>query len=173
MAITSAVTNTFKAELFKGGHNFNTSGQTPAGNAFKLALYSSASANLDGTTTTWTVASDPSADPTNTYEVTTTSSGYASGGKALTNLGVTGTSSTTTSFTDFADLSTANGTSWTSATFTTHGCLIYNTTAVTGFTTNRSVCVVSFGGAKTVSNGTFSIEFPTASTSAAILRITS
>jgi len=162
MAITSAVTNTFKAELFKGGHNFNTSGQTPAGNAFKLALYSSASANLDGTTSQWTVATDPSADPTNTYEVTTTSSGYASGGKALTNQGVTGTSSTT-----------ANGTSWTSATFTTHGCLIYNTTAVTGFTTNRSVCVVSFGGAKTVSNGTFSIEFPTASTSAAILRITS
>jgi len=173
MAITSAVTNTFKAELLKGGHNFNTSGQTPAGNAFKLALYSSASANLDGTTTQWTVATDPAADPTNTYEVTTTSSGYASGGKALTNQGVTGTSSTTTSYTDFADLSTANGTSWTSATFTTHGCLIYNTTAVSGFTTNRSVCVVSFGGAKTVSNGTFSIEFPTASTSAAILRITS
>ncbi len=50
MAITSAVCNTFKAELMKGGHNFNTSGQTPAGNAFKLSLYSSASANLDGTT---------------------------------------------------------------------------------------------------------------------------
>lgn len=173
MAITSAVTNTFKAELLKGGHNFNTSGQTPAGNAFKLALYSSASANLDGTTTNWTAASDPTADPTDTYEVTTTSSGYASGGKALTNQGVTGTSSTTTSFTDFADLSTANGTSWTSATFTTYGCLIYNTTVVSGFTNDRSVCVVSFGGAKTVSNGTFSIEFPTASTSAAILRITS
>ena len=50
MAITSAVCNTFKAEIFKGGHNFNTAGQTPAGNAFKLSLYSSASANLDGTT---------------------------------------------------------------------------------------------------------------------------
>ena len=173
MAITSAVTNTFKAELFKGGHNFNTSGQTPAGNAFKLSLYSSASANLDGTTSQYTAPSDGTADPTNTYEVTSTSSGYVTGGKALTNQGVTGTSSTTTSFTDFADLSTANGTAWTSATFTTHGCLIYNTTVVSGFTNDRSVCVVSFGGAKTVSNGTFSIEFPTASTSAAILRITS
>ena len=63
MAITSAVCNTFKAELMKGGHNFNTSVQTPAGHAFKLALYSSASANLDGTTSQWTVASDPTADP--------------------------------------------------------------------------------------------------------------
>ncbi len=173
MAITSCLTNTFKEELLGGYHSFNASGDTPAGSAFKIALYSSGSANLGTTTTQWVVASTPTADPTNTYEVTTTASGYSSGGKALTNQGVTGTSSTTTSYTDFADLSTANGTSWTSATFTTHGCLIYNTTAVTGFTTNRSVCVVSFGGAKTVSNGTFSIEFPTASTSAAILRITS
>ena len=168
MTITSAICNSFKQEILVEGHNF-TNGQ----DTFKLSLYSSDSATLSKATTAYTAPSDATADPTNTYEVTTTSSGYASGGKALTNLGVTGTSSTTTSFTDFADLSTANGTSWTSATFTTHGCLIYNTTAVTGFTTNRSVCVVSFGGAKTVSNGTFSIEFPTASTSAAILRITS
>ena len=171
MAITSAVCNTFKAELFKGGHNFNTSGQTPAGNAFKLALYSSASANLDGTTSQWTVASDPSADPTNTYEVTSTSSGYVTGGKALTNQGVTGTSSTTTSYTDFADLSTANGTSWTSATFTTHGCLIYNTTSITGFTTNRSVCAINFGSDKTVTSGTFTIQFPAQTAGNAIVQI--
>ncbi len=95
MAITSAVCNTFKAELMKGGHNFNTSGQTPAGNAFKLSLYSSASANLDGTTSQYTAPTDGTADPTNTYEVTSTSSGYTTGGKALTNQGVTGTSSTT------------------------------------------------------------------------------
>ena len=171
MAITSAVCNTFKAELFKGGHNFNTSGQTPAGNAFKLSLYSSASANLDGTTSQYTAPTDGTADPTNTYEVTSTSSGYVTGGKALTNQGVTGTSSTTTSYTDFADLSTANGTSWTSATFTTHGCLIYNTTAVTGFTTNRSVCAINFGANKTVTSGTFTIQFPAQTAGNAIIQI--
>jgi len=150
MAITSAVTNTFKAEVLKGGHNFNTSGGTPAGNAFKIALYDN-SATL-GTTTTVYNASD---------EVS--GSGYSAGGNALTNTGV-GTT-TTTSFTDFSD------TSWTSASFTARGCLIYNTTAVTGFTTNRAVCAVDFGGDKTVSSGTFTIQFPTNDSSSAILRL--
>ena len=159
MAISSAITNTFKDELLKGGHNFNTSAQTPAGNAFKLALYTS-SASMGATTTVYSTSNE-----------TTNSSGsaYIAGGKALVNNGVTGSSSATTAFVDFADLS--GGTAWTSATFTTAVCLIYNTTAVSGFTTNRSVCVVSFGGDKSVSAGTFTIEFPTASTSAAIIRI--
>ena len=95
----------------------------------------------------------------------------SAGGKALVNTGVT--TSTVTSHTDFSDLSVANGTAWTSASFTTRGCLIYNTTAVSGFTTNRAVCSIDFGGDKTVSNGTFSIEFPTNSSSAAIIRLTS
>ena len=159
MAITSAITNTFKDELLKGGHNFNTSAQTPAGNAFKLALYTS-SASLDGTTTVYSATNETSND---------SGSAYVAGGKALVNNGVTGSSSATTAFVDFADLS--GGTAWTTATFSTAGCLIYNTTAVSGFTTNRSVCVVSFGGTKSVSAGTFTIEFPTASTSAAIIRI--
>ena len=161
MAIASVLTNSFKTELMRSGHNFDTAGATPAGSAFKLALYTS-SANL-GTTTTVYVT---------TAEVTNTAgSAYVAGGKALTNSGVT--TSTVTSHTDFADLSVANGTAWTSASFTTRGCLIYNTSIVSGFTNNRAFCSIDFGGDKTVSNGTFSIEFPTNSSSAAIIRLTS
>ena len=100
MAIASVLTDTFKEELLGGYHSFNASGDTPAGSAFKIALYSSGSANLGTTTTQWVVASTPTADPTNTYEVTTTASGYSSGGKALTNTGVA--KSTVTSYTDFS-----------------------------------------------------------------------
>ena len=125
MAITSVLTDSFKTELMRSGHNFDTAGATPAGSAFKLALYTS-SANLGTTTTVYAT----------TNEITNASgSAYVAGGKALTNSGVT--TSTVTSHTDFADLSVANGTAWTSASFTTRGCLIYNSTAVTGFTTNR------------------------------------
>ena len=159
MAISSAICNTFKQELLQGGHNFNTSGSTPAGNAFKLALYTS-SANMDATTTVYSTSNETSND---------SGSAYSPGGKALVNNGVTGSSSATTAYVDFADLS--GGTAWTSATFSTAGCLIYNTTTVSGFTDNRAVCVVSFGVTKSVSAGTFTIEFPTASTSAAIIRV--
>ena len=150
MAIASVLTNTFKAELMRGGHNFGASGDTPAGDAFKIALYDN-SASM-GTTTTVYSASD---------EVS--GSGYSAGGNALTNTGVA--KSTSTTYTDFSD------TSWTSASFTANGCLIYNTTAVTGFTTNRSVCVIAFGGDKTVSSGTFTIQFPTNDSSSAIIRL--
>ena len=152
MAIASVLTNTFKEELLGGYHSFNASGDTPAGSAFKIALYDD-SATL-GTTTTAYSASD---------EVS--GSGYSAGGNALTNTGV-GTT-TVTSFTDFSD------TSWTSASFTARGCLIYNTDVLTGFTTNRSVCTIDFGGNKTVSSGTFTIQFPTNDASDAIIRITS
>ena len=163
MAITSAICNSFKEEILQGGHCLNASGSTAAGNAIKLALYSSNSATLSKSTTQWTVASTPSADPTNTYEVTTTSSGYTSGGNTLTNIDVTLDSDTAVC--DFAD------TNWTSATFTARGCLLYNTTAITGFTTNRSVIVINFGGDKTVTSGTFTIEFPAAAASTAIIQI--
>ena len=113
MAITSCVVNSFKTELLKGLHSFDTSGATPAGNVFKIALYDN-SATL-GTTTTVYSASD---------EVS--GSGYSAGGNTLTNTGVG--ISTTTSFTDFSD------TSWTSASFTARGCLIYNSSSVTGLT---------------------------------------
>ena len=152
MAIASVLTNTFKEELLGGYHSFNASGDTPAGSAFKIALYDD-SATL-GTTTTAYSASD---------EVS--GSGYSAGGNALTNTGVA--KSTVTAYTDFSD------TSWTSASFTARGCLIYNTDVLSGFTTNRSVCTIDFGGDKTVSSGTFTIQFPTNNSSSAIIRITS
>ena len=165
MAIASVLTDTFKEELLGGYHSFNASGDTPAGSAFKIALYSSGSANLGTTTTQWVVASTPTADPTNTYEVTTTGSGYSSGGKALTNTGVA--KSTVTSYTDFSDVS------WTSASFTARGCLIYNSSTISGLTTDAAVCSIDFGGDKTVSSGTFTIQFPTNDSSSAIIRLTS
>ena len=153
MGITSSLVNTFKTELLRGRHNFDTSGATPAGSVFKIALYTN-STTLDTTTTAYGGPSD---------EVS--GSGYSSGGNALTNTGV-GTT-TVTSFTDFSD------TSWTSASFTARGCLIYNTASITGLTANRAVCSITFGGDKTVSSGTFTIQFPTNDSSSAILRITS
>ena len=158
MAITSAICNSFKQEILVEGHNF-----TGSTDQFKLALYSSNSASLGKATTQWTVASDPTADPTNTYEVTTTGSGYSVGGNTLTNIDPTLDSDT--AICDFAD------TSWTSASFTARGCLIYNTTAVSGFTTNRSILAINFGGDKTVTSGTFTIEFPAAAASTAIIQI--
>ena len=152
MAIASVLTNTFKAELLKGGHNFNASGDTPAGDAFKIALYDN-SASM-GTTTTVYSASD---------EVS--GSGYSAGGNALTNTGTA--KSTVTAYTDFSD------TSWTSASFTARGCLIYNSSSITGLTTDAAVCSIDFGGDKTVSSGTFTIQFPANDSSNAIIRITS
>ena len=153
MAIASVLVNSFKAELLSGLHSFNASGDTPAGSAFKIALYTS-STTIDTTTTAY-------GGPSN--EVSGT--GYSSGGNALTNTGV-GTT-TVTSFTDFSD------TSWTSASFTARGCLIYNSSTITGLTTNAAVCGIDFGGDKTVSSGTFTIQFPTNDSSSAIIRITS
>ena len=108
----------FKTELLKGLHSFDTSGATPAGNVFKIALYNS-SADLGTTTTAYT-----------TTEELATATGYTRPGNTLTNTGV-GTT-TVTSFTDFSD------TSWTSASFTARGCLIYNSSSVTGLTTDSS-----------------------------------
>ena len=165
MAIGSVLTNTFKEELLGGYHSFNAAGDTPAGSAFKIALYSATTANIGTTTTQWVVASTPSADPTNTLEVTTTGSGYTSGGNALTNTGVAKT--TVTSYTDFTD------TSWTSASFTARGCLLYNSSTISGLTADSTVCTIDFGGDKTVSSGTFTIQFPANDSTNAIIRITS
>jgi len=149
MANTSAVCTSFKVELLKGEHNFTAS----TGDTFKLALYTS-SATLGAATT----------DYASTNEVTNTSgTAYTAGGKALTS--VTPTSSGTTAYCDFADIS------WTSASFTANAALIYNTTTGTGSSTTDSVCAVAFGGDKTVSSGTFTIQFPTDDASDAILRI--
>ena len=164
MAITSAICNSFKTEILQGGHNLNTSGATPAGNAFKLALFTS-SATLSKSTTVYTAPADGAADPTNTNEVSTSSSSnYPTGGNALT-VTANPTLSTDTACVKFDNSSFSN------ATFTARGCLIYNTTAISGFTTNRSVCVVNFGADKTVTSGTFTIEFPAQTAGNAIIQI--
>ena len=115
------------------------------GNSFKLALYTS-SATLGATTTAITT----------TGQVTGTN--YTSGGAALTN--VTPTSSGTTAFTDFADLT------FSTATITARGCMIYNSSD-----SNKSVATIDFGGDKTSTAGDFTIVFPAAASSTAIIRI--
>ncbi len=89
MAITSAICNSFKEEILQGGHCLNASGSTAAGNTIKCALYSANDASLSKSTTVYAAPSDAAADPTSTYEVTTTSSGYTGGGNTLTNIDVT------------------------------------------------------------------------------------
>lgn len=141
MAITQAMCTSFKVELMQGTHNFNASG----GDVFKIALYTSA-ATLGAGTTAYTSSNEVAG------------AGYTAGGNTLTR--VDPTSSGTTAFIDFAD------TSWTGASFTARGALIYNATDG-----NRAVCVLDFGSDKTVSDGTFTIQFPTPDAANAIVRI--
>ena len=160
MAITSAIANSFKVEILQGGHNFNDSSGAPTGNTFKLALYSSNSATLSKSTTAYAAPTSASADPTSTYEVTTTSSGYTAGGNTLT-ASADPVLSGDTACVKF------NDTSWTSASFTARGCLIFNDS----HSTDAAVCAIDFGGDKTATSGTFTIQFPAAAASTAIIRI--
>ena len=148
MAITQAIANAFKKQLLEGDHNFKQSG----GDKFKLALYTS-SATLNSTTTAFSA----------TNEVSNTGS-YTSGGGALVNSGTSIGSGTGkgVAIVDFADLS------FTAVTLTARGALIYNTSSDT---TNAAVAVLDFGGDKTATSGTFTVQFPAFTTSAAILRI--
>jgi hypothetical protein len=147
-SVTNAMCTSFKVELMTATHNFTAS----TGNAFKIALIKATPTGDYGAATTnysnLTGASDE-----------TSGTGYTAGGVALTN--VTPTSSSTTAFTDFS-----NDPTWTSATFSSDGALIYNTSS-----SNRSVCVLTFGGTKTVTSGSFVIQFPTANSTDAIIRI--
>ena len=158
MTITSAIANSFKVEILQGGHNFNDSSGAPTGNAFKIALYASDSASLSKSTTAYTAPADGTADPTNTYEVSSTSTGYTTGGNALTS--TTPVLSGDTACVKFAD------TSISSASFTARGCLIYNSTNA-----NKAVCAVNFGADKTVTSGTFTIQFPAQTAGNAIVQI--
>ena len=145
MAITSEICNSFKAEILKAIHNFTAS----SGDTFNLALYTS-SATLNKSTTAYA----------STNEIANTSgSAYSAKGKALTS--VTPVLSTDTAVCDFANIS------WSSASFTARGCLIFNDTA----SGDPSVCAIDFGGDKTVTSGTFTIEFPAASAGTAIIGI--
>lgn len=136
----------FKQEILEAVHDFRASG----GDTFKLALYDN-NAAFTAATTAYTATDEVGNSGT-----------YAAGGGSLTN--VNPTTSGTTAFTDFDDLS------FTSATITAYGALIYNSTPTHTYT-NPTVCVLDFGGAKTSTNGTFSIIFPTADASTAIIRI--
>ena len=144
MAITSAICTSFKVELLKGVHNFTAT----TGNTFKIALYDS-----DATLGAGTTAFSTSEEITNT-----SGTAYTSGGATLTS--VTPTSSSTTAICDFADVS------FSSASFTANGALIYNSSD-----SNAAVCAIAFGSDKTATNGTFTIQFPTADATNAIIRL--
>ena len=146
MAITTnAICDSFKKELLQGKHDFDTSSDT-----YKLAMYTSSS-TLGKSTTNYATANE------------VTSSNYTAGGGTLVNQGVKVSSSV--AITDFADLSFQN------VTLTARGALIYNTTTDGGSNTTDAVAVLDFGSDKTATAGTFTIQFPAFTTSAAILRI--
>jgi len=141
MAITSAICNSFKQEILVGTHDLTAS----TGDTFKLALFTS-SATLGASTTAYSVSNEVSG------------TGYSAGGATLTS--VTPVLDSSTAVCDFSDVS------FTSASFTANGCLIYNSSQ-----SDKAVAVIAFGGDKTVSSGTFTIQFPTADASNAIIRI--
>tara|TARA_R110002074_G_scaffold70571_2_gene163759 strand:- start:650 stop:1087 length:438 start_codon:yes stop_codon:yes gene_type:complete len=144
MAITSAICTSFKQEILVGTHNFTAT----SGNTFKIALYTS-SASLGASTTAYGTSN----------EITNSSgTAYTAGGATLTS--VTPTTSGTTALCDFADVS------FSSASFTANGALIYNDSQ-----SDKAVAVIAFGGDKTVTSGTFTIQFPAADASNAIIRI--
>ena len=141
MAITQAVCTSFKQEILVEGHNFTNGADT-----FKIALYSS-SATLSASTTAYSSTNEVSDSGT-----------YSAGGGSLTS--ATPTTSGTTAICDFTDIS------FTSATITARGALVYNST-----NSNKAVCVLDFGGDKTSTSRTFTIQFPAADSSNAILRL--
>jgi hypothetical protein len=144
--ITQAMCTSFKDQILEGAHDFRSSG----GDTFKLALYTS-SATLDATTTAYSATNEVANSGT-----------YAAGGGTLVN--ISPTTSGTTAFTDFDDIS------FTSATITARGALIYNSTPAHTYT-NPAVAVLDFGGDKISTAGTFTIQFPAATASDAIIRI--
>ena len=148
--LTSALCTSFKVELLEGDQDF-----TNGADAYKVALFkanASITGTYDATTTNYS-------DMTGNSDELAAGGGYSTGGFALTNVNPTSTS--TTAFTDFS----ANA-SWSSATFTTRGCLIYNTSD-----SNSAVAVIDFGADYAVSGGTFEIQWPAADSSNAIIRI--
>ena len=158
MAITQAMTTSFKAEILLGVHDFRST--ATSGDSFKIALYTS-SASIDANSTAYSA----------TNEVSGTN--YTAGGNTLTNNGVVtsnNTASTGVGFTDFEN------STWANSTITARGALIYNNTPSANSNantslTNAAVCVLDFGSDKTSSDGSFTIIFPTASNTAAIIRI--
>ena len=142
MAITTAMCTSFKKELLEAVHNFKNTG----GSTFNLALYTS-SASLGAGTTAYTTSNEVS------------DTGYTAKGASLTR--VDPSTSGTTALTDFSDLT------FSSSSITARGCLIFNDSA----SGDPAVCALDFGGDKTSSSGDFTVQFPTADASNAIIRI--
>ena len=142
--MANIVPNSFKSDLLKGTFNFDSSG----GSTFRLALYTSLAGFSASTTTQYTTSN----------EVLSSGTNYTAGGNTLTNNGVAVSSNI--AYVDFADLT------FSSVTLTAVGALIYKGTS------NEAVLVLDFGGSKTATNGDFVIQFPTADSSNAIIRLT-
>lgn len=156
MPIVQAMCTSFKAEIMLCVHDFRNTG----GDTFKMALYTSA-ANIDANTTSYTTTS----------EVTGTN--YTAGGNTLVNGGVTASNTSTTAGTGFT---TFNNTTWANATITARGALIYNNTPSANGTanttlTNAAVAVLDFGADRTSTAGDFTVIFPSATNTTAIIRI--
>ena len=149
MAITQAMATSFKVEILDGIHNFGTGvvRATTAADTFKIALYTS-SATLDSTTTVYTTSNE------------VVGTGYTAGGNTLTISNVPNSVSGTTAWLSFSN------TTWSTSTITANGALIYNSTQ-----SNKAVAVLAFGGDKTSTAGDFTIIFPTANNTSAIIRI--
>ena len=143
MPITQSLATSFKVNLLQGAQNFSS----PGGNTYKMALYTS-SATLGPSTTVYATANE------------TTGTGYTAGGNTLT-ISASPTSGGTTAFISFNDVS------WPNSSFTARGALIYNSTGGV----NSAVAIFDFGSDKTVLNGTFTIQFPTADSTNAVIRI--
>jgi hypothetical protein len=143
------MTTSFKVQILTGTHNFGTSvvRASTAADTFKIALYTS-SASLDASTTAYTTSGEVAS-----------AGNYAAGGNTLS-ISQAPTSTSTTAWLDFAD------TTWSNATITANGALIYNSTQA-----DAAVAVLAFGGDKTSTAGDFTIIFPTADSSNAIIRI--
>ena len=139
MAITQALASSFKQELLQGVHNFSAS----TGDTFKIALYTS-SATLSSATTAYTTSGE------------TTGTGYTAGGQTLTNLGVS--LSGTTAYLSFDNVT------WTTATITAAGALIYNSSK-----SNKAVAILSFGGSYSSTAGNFTVTFPANTSTTAII----
>ena len=157
MPIQQAMCTSFKAELMLAVHDFRVT----SGDTFKISLYTS-SANIDANTTAYTT----------TGEVTGTN--YTAGGNTLVNGGVVTSNTSSSAGTGFT---TFSNTTWTNATITARGALIYNNTPSAlsnsgGTLTNAAVAVLDFGSDKTSTTGDFTVVFPAATNTAAIIRIT-
>jgi hypothetical protein len=138
MAITQSLCSSFKQQILLGEHDLDT-------DVIKIALFTSA-ANLDATTTVYSTSNE------------VVGAGYTAGGNTLT--GATVSLSGTTAYVDFSD------TTWTTATITARGALIYNSSK-----SNKAIAVLDFGADKTTTAGNFTVQFPTNDASSAIVRI--